>query len=84
LLTFGNIRGFSCTCSFFGGGHKLLVSMPSNRDVTIELKFQSGATPMSVSYNDTSSLVRFENNFFVYFEKKRFSLLQRWRSSCKF
>jgi hypothetical protein len=34
-------------------------------------------------YNATGSLARFENNFFFFFEK-RYSLLQRWRCSCKF
>jgi hypothetical protein len=34
-------------------------------------------------YNAMSSLVRFENNIFVFYEK-RSSLLQRRRCSCKF
>jgi hypothetical protein len=35
-------------------------------------------------YNGTSSPVRFENNIFLLYFKKRPSLLQRWRCSCKF
>jgi hypothetical protein len=42
------------------------------------------ANPTIVSYNATSSLVRFENkHMFIYFEK-RSNLLQCWRCSCKF
>jgi hypothetical protein len=54
---------------------------------------QPGANPTIASYsasvvnfyNATGSLVRFinKNTFFLY-SKKRSSLLQRWRCSCKF
>jgi hypothetical protein len=52
----------------------------------------TGANPTIVCYNDgvvkicnaTSSLLHFDNkNIFIY-SKKRSSLLQRWRCSCKF
>jgi hypothetical protein len=43
-----------------------------------------GPNPTTSIYNATGSLARFENkNIRIYFEK-RYSLLQRWRCSCKF
>jgi hypothetical protein len=50
-------------------------------DPGIRLGFNSGPNPTIVSYNATSSLVRFGNkNIYIYF-KKRSSLLLRWHCS---
>jgi hypothetical protein len=52
--------------------------------VIVTLTPGGGANPTHLSYNATSSLLRFEiKNIFFYF-KKRLSRLKRWRCSCKF
>jgi hypothetical protein len=37
-----------------------------------------------IFYNATGSLARFENKNILFYFKKRSSLLQSWRCSCKF
>jgi hypothetical protein len=55
------------------------------------VSFVSGANPTTLSYNAsvvkfynaTGSPARFENKNIFFFFEKRYSLLQRWRCSCK-
>jgi hypothetical protein len=54
----------------FSDLEKIRIESPSAKVLRSKVRQQPGANPTTVSYNATSSLVRFNNNKIFYYEKR--------------